>query len=148
MKKPLTRRDFVFISGGAAVAAALGGLFILTRNENFDLTESLRSYLKELNKGTLEIGKLYLKQENAKYEIKNFLERFSLEEDQSASESQIRSFVRQDFAHNKVVSVDGWILSKTESVLCSLAFILSRFLGLKSCLPSRAKRSLSKFKYR
>jgi hypothetical protein len=75
------------------------------------------------------IGAAYLRSRPAEGDLVTLLERIrpegwrALLHDRAASEwrGEFARLNREDFAHGRVVAVEGWVLAQTEARLCALA---------------------------
>lgn len=77
------------------------------------------------------IGRTYLRQYPAEAEVRHLASEIERDldclgcrlprADEASLRDAVRERVRRDFAEGVVVSVDGWVLSRTEARLCAIA---------------------------
>lgn len=129
----MKRRNFVNVTS----LAAIGMLIPFTScNNNSDIDKAIAlpislSYL--LNEEALhEIGNLYLikkwTQTKEKHIKKLLLENIDISNSSSdfySISNKLEQKIKNDFESNRIVEIDGWILSETEAQQCALFMLIN-----------------------
>lgn len=116
MAQQIERRIVVGALGAAALSLALPrGL----RAEP-SLTAALAELFGNLDSAR-HIGRAYLRQTPAEASRETLLSALDGTLPSAAKGEELRRQLRQDFADGNVVTVRGWLLSRTEARLCGLA---------------------------
>lgn len=132
-----SRRAFLKVATSSSVATALAVLAFGCGFGRIDVETVAKRMIEALNHPhrAREIGAAYIARtpglETQSYEIltRNLLATLSIELDEISHDTldslamQLHDKVRQDFLDENVVIVEGFMLSRTEAMLCSLASV-------------------------
>lgn len=125
-----TRRTVLKVIASTAVVTAVP--VYLSGCSNVDINAAAGLMFEELEhpERAREIGEMYIAQSPNLHSItleeisQSILDKLTLEisrKDLATLSTRLREQVHQDFIDEEVVIVDGWMLSKTEAMLCAVA---------------------------
>lgn len=124
----LNRRQFLQISLGLGIACWLGAPTVnhpSTRAEQ--VTGNLAALLRHQASAQI-IGQHYLQRYPHEANADRLFSLITAGLDQSVDVQQVRTQlsqkIRQDFADERVVNLQGWLLARTEARLCALATLV------------------------
>jgi len=130
--KKLSRRKFLQISVAATATVACSGY--LVSDYFFDKHKSALSELArkiDQYSGSSIIGEKYLELTPAEQNYETLLQSLSkVVTPMDNVTKAVQSSVIHDFETDQIVSIDGWILSRTEARLHALGYLEKRTLSL------------------
>jgi hypothetical protein len=133
-----SRREFLQISTSSIIVTILPALAAGCSTDNKNIDIAARRLIEVLNypKKAREIGEIYINQtpETKQRTIDNLTRKILTtldidpeiitDKNGSSLHERLQKQVRQDFIDENIVIVNGWMLSRTEISLCSLAAML------------------------
>lgn len=133
-----SRRAFLQITTSSVFIAILPAITAGCSTDNETINIAARRLVEVLNypKKAREIGEIYInqvpetKQQSIDDLTRNILNTLNsdpesaVDMNDSSLHERLQKHVRQDFVDENIVIVKGWMLSKTEILLCSLAAML------------------------
>lgn len=120
----MKRRNFLIVSGLGVSAIAIPTWYYNSLVPDYDQLLTEPELLAHIWDDTtiIEVGKAYMKQfPNEKSERKLVLS-LSIDTvaEQTTSTEMLRQQIASDFNNGNLVTIDGWILSRTEARQCAL----------------------------
>ncbi len=118
MSRRLTRREFLLVVAGTAVASTAAWRQLAEDRATGVVAELFDDYA-----AARAVGREYLKQHPEEQGKERLLALLSLREEEQGPfvRRRMRAQVRRDYEESRVVLVGGWYLSRTEARLCALA---------------------------
>ena len=130
----MNRRDFVWVSSLSSLALLIPITGCSGSNSDLNsiltLPVSLSYIIDEVS--IREIGKLYLikkwtetKEKHIKKLLLEDIDISNSSSDFSSLASKLEQKIKKDFESNRIVEIDGWILSETEAQQCAYFMLIN-----------------------
>jgi hypothetical protein len=88
-------------------------------------TVAVAATASRLGADAAEVGRLYLEQHGAEADLTLLADLVSTNLDPAAGDvaEQMSRAVSEDFRRGTTITVDGWLLSRTEARICAIAYL-------------------------
>ena len=107
-QKSINRRRFLALSSAVVASASVLGIVASDDSNRIATERLLVNYLSPATRA--KIGRIYL-EKNGEEDLKNL---------DKLSEIEWETRITKDFEQDETVLIDGWLLAKSEAILCAL----------------------------